>query len=217
MIYERDYMFKKLELLLKSLHVCTKLPIILLDCEYDIIKEYRSDCPVFFYNYKSMLNEEIINEISYFYFLTGHFNEMFISYLHKDITYLFGPFRVNIIDKEFFLIKMNRQKIPLAEQEELYCYLKSLPLFSLGDIRDVLTLIHYFFTGKVEDLLHNPLCKYLKEIDSDIKSNNINFLISQSYDSEMYLFLYENKIYEYIKNGDYDKLKNIVFKLKSSP
>ncbi|EML7069358.1 YSIRK-targeted surface antigen transcriptional regulator, partial [Enterococcus faecium] len=36
-------MFSDKEVLLKSLHVCLKLPIVVFDSEFNMIKEYRSD------------------------------------------------------------------------------------------------------------------------------------------------------------------------------
>ncbi|BDP93087.1 hypothetical protein EfmGK941_00920 [Enterococcus faecium] len=43
---------------------------------------------------------------------------------------------------------------------KLTCILQNLTLYSLGDIRDILILVHYFFTGKIEDLFHEPLIEY---------------------------------------------------------
>ncbi|MFG5498732.1 YSIRK-targeted surface antigen transcriptional regulator, partial [Enterococcus faecalis] len=84
----------------------------------------------------------------------------------------------------------------------LYESLSELPLFSLGDVRDILILVHYFFSGKIEDVLHIPLHNYVREFEEYIESNErISKLIEQNYDSEIYLFLYENKILEYVKKG----------------
>ena len=63
-------------------------------------------------------------------------------------NYLFGPFKCNIIDKEFFQLKMDQQHISLSNQKTLYEILSELPLFSLGDVRDILILVHYFFYRK---------------------------------------------------------------------
>lgn len=48
-------MFSDKEVLLKSLHVCLKLPIVVFNSEFSIIKEYRSDrTTYFFYDYKKL-------------------------------------------------------------------------------------------------------------------------------------------------------------------
>ena len=40
-------------------------------------------------------------------------------------------------------------------------------------------------------------------------------LLSQNYDPEIYLFLYENKILEYVVNGNVQELSNMIFKLSN--
>ncbi len=53
-------MFSDKEVLLKSLHVCLKLPIVVFNSEFSIIKEYRSDrTTYFFYDYKKLLTDNI--------------------------------------------------------------------------------------------------------------------------------------------------------------
>ena len=53
------------------------------------------------------------------------------------------------------------KSIKHSDKESLYKLLNELPLFSLGDIRDILILINYFY-GKIEDLFHKPLHDYEK-------------------------------------------------------
>lgn len=43
----------------------------------------------------------------------------------------------------------------------------------------------------------------------------IDMLLSQNYDPEIYLFLYENKILEYVVNGNVQELSNMIFKLSN--
>lgn len=99
-------MFSDKEVLLKSLHVCLKLPIVVFNSEFSIIKEYRSDrTTYFFYDYKKLLTDNI-KKTKDFHFFTGDFNEMFLLYMFKTRYYLFGPFRANNIDKVFFIQKI---------------------------------------------------------------------------------------------------------------
>ncbi|NBH39886.1 YSIRK-targeted surface antigen transcriptional regulator [Enterococcus faecalis] len=102
-----------------------------------------------------------------------------------------------------------------SEKELLYELLNKLPIFSLGDIRDILILIHYFFTGKIEDLFHKSLHDYVNSFSNDIQVERINALLSQNYDPEVYLFLYENKILEYVENGNIKELSDMIFKLSN--
>ncbi|NST52113.1 YSIRK-targeted surface antigen transcriptional regulator, partial [Enterococcus faecalis] len=83
------------------------------------------------------------------------------------------------------------------------------------DIRDILILINYFFTGKIEDLFHKPLHDYEKKFSEDIQIERIDMLLSQNYNPEIYLFLYENKILEYVVNGNVQELSNMIFKLSN--
>lgn len=69
---------------------------------------------------------------------------MFLLYMFKTRYYLFGPFRANNIDKVFKL-KMNNLNVAMADRERLYNSLQNLTLYSLGDIRDILILVHYFY------------------------------------------------------------------------
>lgn len=204
------------EMLLKSLHVCLRLPILIFDKEFNLVEEYRSNRTIsFFYNYKLLL-KRIVNDRDFFYYINGNFNEMFLLYVNGERNYLFGPFKCNIIDKEFFQLKMDQQHISLSNQKTLYEILSELPLFSLGDVRDILILVHYFFTGKIEDVLHIQLHNYVKEFSEYTELNErIDDLVSQNYDPEIYLFLYENKILEYVKTGDVEKLRDMVFQLSN--
>ncbi|NRE10142.1 YSIRK-targeted surface antigen transcriptional regulator, partial [Enterococcus faecalis] len=93
------------EVLLKSLHVCLRLPILIFDKEFNLVEEYRSNRTIsFFYNYKLLL-KRIVNDRDFFYYINGNFNEMFLLYVNGERNYLFGPFKCNIIDKEFFQLK----------------------------------------------------------------------------------------------------------------
>lgn len=200
--------------IIKSLHVCLRLPIIIFDKDFNIVREYRSNrTTLFFYNYKSLLNR-IVNNKYFFYYLTGNVQEMFLLYRNGEFNYLFGPFRCNIIDKKIFELKIKDYNIDLNRQKVLYEELNQLPLFSLGDIRDLLMLVHYFFTGKIEDLLHDQLNNYVTEFKESYKySERYNDSKLLNYDTEVYTFLYENKLLEYVKSGDIEKLRKMIFHL----
>lgn len=137
----------------------------------------------------------------------------FYTCLKPDITYLVHLEQIILI--KFFKLKMNNLNVAMADRERLYNSLQNLTLYSLGDIRDILILVHYFFTGKIEDLFHEPLIEYTENLSKTIEQIKIDNLLSQNYDPEIYLFLYENKILEYVKNGDIRNLENMVFNLSN--
>lgn len=205
-----DAMKENLEFLIKSLHVCLKMPVVVFDSNFKVIREYRSNQTIsFFHNYN--LLKRIINERDYFYYINGNFNEMYLLYLYKENYFLFGPFKCNIIDKEFFQKKMLRQKISIKNQEILYDYLVKLPLYSLSDIRDILILVHYIFTGEIENLPYDKLHNSLKDFsENTLLSCKGRELLSDNFSEEGYLFWYENKILEYVKSGDVVNLKKVL-------
>ena len=203
------------EVLLKSLHICLKIPILVFDEGYILIQEYKSNRTVsLFYDFQKFF-KETTKKKSKFYYINGNYNEMFLLYAHNKNYFLFGPFRCNKIDRDMFNSIVQYKNIKNSEKELLYELLNKLPIFSLGDIRDILILIHYFFTGKIEDLFHKSLHDYVNSFSNDIQVERINALLSQNYDPEVYLFLYENKILEYVENGNIKELSDMIFKLSN--
>lgn len=203
------------ELLLKSLHICLRLPVTIYDSNFNICEEYRSDQTIsFLYNYKPII-KELCEDKYQSHILSGHFDEMFIYYQFNGKHFLFGPFRCNIIDKTFFYRKMNDQKVNISDQTLLYEHMKKLPLYSLGDVRDILILVHYFFTGTIEDLLSGSLSRSVKNFKEESLTEYINSITSSNFDPEAYLFHYENKILNYVKQGNVEELKHMVFKLSN--
>ena len=132
--------------MIKSLHVCLRLPIIVFDENLEIIEEYRSNqTPVLFNDYENILNEAL-NSHELFSFISGELNDMFLLYNFENFHILFGPFKCNIVDKTFFYKEMKDLKIGAKDQEILYSYLNDLPLFSTSELRDILIMVHYFFS-----------------------------------------------------------------------
>ncbi|EGO2842625.1 YSIRK-targeted surface antigen transcriptional regulator [Enterococcus faecalis] len=200
---------------LKLLHVGLKLPIIIFDKKYNILEEYKSNRTISIsYDFKNMLKESITND-SKFYYITGNYYELFLLYIHDKKLFLFGPFTCNRIDKKMFDSLMQYKNITSREKDFIFKALNKLPLFSLGDTRDILMLINYLFTNKIEDLMHVPLHDSLKKFSNEIKMEQIETLLSQNYDPEAYLFLYEKKILKYVERGEIDKLKEMIFKLSN--
>ncbi|MDK6429948.1 YSIRK-targeted surface antigen transcriptional regulator, partial [Enterococcus faecalis] len=162
------------------------------------------------YDFPTFLKKVVKDKLKFDY-ITGNYNELFLLYTYNKKLFLLGPFRCNTIEKDKFYSMVQYKSIKHSDKESLY----KLPLFSLGDIRDILILINYFFTGKIEDLFHKPLHDYEKKFSEDIQIERIDMLLSQNYDPEIYLFLYENKILEYVVNGNVQELSNMIFKLSN--
>lgn len=201
------------DLLLKSLNICLHLPIMVFNQQNELVTEYRSKQePIFYYNYGKIINE-VIKDSRSFYYINGQFNEMFLLYIYENKRYLFGPFKCNLIDKKFFDIKMKSQNLSSYDQELLYTHLTKIPLFALGDTKNMLFLVHYFFTGRMEDLLHDNLYENISLISAEVELECVENILSQSYNPEEYLFLYENKFEEYVVTGDLKNLKDLFFNM----
>lgn len=201
--------------MIKSLHVCLRLPIIVFDKNLEIIEEYRSNqTTVLFDDYESILGAALDAQ-ELFTFISGELNDMFLLYNYEDLHILFGPFKCNIIDKVFFYKKMNDLQIGPKNQETLYNYLSELPLFSTSELRDILIMVHYFFSKEIKDLMSDKVHLETKKYETEITNKRIEYLVSQNFDSNMYLYLYEHKILNYVRSGDVNKLRDMVFKLSN--
>lgn len=201
--------------MIKSLHICLRLPIIVFDENLEIIEEYRSNrTTVLFSDYENILHDALESH-ELFNFISGELNDMFLLYNFENFHILFGPFKCNHINKTFFNKDMKKLKVSPRDQELLYTYLEELPLFSTSELRDILIMVHYFFSGEIKDLMTDKVHFDAKKYSTEITDQRIEYLISQNFDSNMYLYLYEHKILDYVRAGDVNKLRDMVFKLSN--
>lgn len=201
--------------MIKSLHICLRLPIIIFDENLEIVEEYHSNrTTVLFSDYENILHDALASH-ELFNFISGKLNDMFLLYNFEQYHILFGPFKCNHIDKKFFTKKMKRLKISPRDQDTLFQYLEDLPLFSTSELRDILMLVHYFFTGEVKDLMTEKVHLDVKQYSTEITDQRIEYLISQNFDANKYLYLYEHKILDYVRNGEVNQLRDMVFKLSN--
>lgn len=113
-------MNKEKEVLLKSLHICLRIPILVFDEDYILIEEYKSNRVVsLFYDFQKFLKETTKNK-SKFHYINGNYNEMFLLYAHNKNNFLFGPFRCNAIDKDMFNSIVQYKNIKNSVKELLY-------------------------------------------------------------------------------------------------
>lgn len=203
-------------ILLKVLHVALKLPIVVFDMDFNYVKEYKSNRAILpCYNFKVIL-KKILEGGGKFSYVSGEYSETFLVYIHNNNFFIFGPFMCNRIDKEMFDSKMQYKNIKNTQKELIYETVSKMPLFSLGDTRDILLLVNYLFTGKIEDLMCISTHECFESISKKVKLERINSLLSQNYDSANCLFLYEKRILKYVEQGDVDKLKELIVNLSNS-
>lgn len=208
---------KKLKVL-KSFHVLSNLPVQVFDKNFKLISIYKSDRANILnynlnYNFKLFDFYKDLNKIK---IVTGSFNELYIFYPYESFFILVGPFRCNIVNKSLLQDKLNYFKISLEEQEIIYTYLNNLKLFSLGDVRDIVIHLNYCLTGNLIDPLSKELHKYLYELELKLDESHIDSITSTIYNTDIYLFYYEQKVLEYVKSACTEKLKEMVFNLSNS-
>lgn len=190
----------KTESLLKLLSITLKLPIMLFDNELNLKKALFSnfDLP-FIYDFKLMIeNIEKENSVK-FHFYSGNFNESFLVYKYENFYILFGPFRCSIINKEDLYKKFEDFSIRKIEQEQIYNFLNTLTFFTLTDCKSIVSLIHYVFTGIIEDLFYDSVYNHFSIIKNKINQKKIDSLMNQTYLSNDSLMFFEKRILNFIK------------------
>lgn len=187
--------FKKI----KALHVTMQLPVQIFDSDFKRIKSYVSDG-----NY--IVSYNFTHEkpaYSYVWFNYGAFREIFIFLQYKEAIITIGPFLTNrLIKREFDTVVQKLSTENKIGEDDYLKYYSSLPVYSLGDIRDFLVLLGFLFHINLEQLysekLHKQVCQNTLQIQK--KETNIT-------DTEHYAFDYENKILNLVALGDLALLK----------
>ena len=204
---------------LKSFHILSNLPVQVFDKNFKSLYILKSDKTQlldynFNYNFNSTKFQKKLNEIK---IINGFFNELYILYPYEDIYILIGPFKCIKINKALLSKKLSHMNIRLEERRLIYKYLINLKVFSLGDIHDILMHLNYCLTGNFANPLSKDIHNYLNRFYLKLEQSKISLLTSKVLDSDFYLFHYEQKILQYVKNGDESKLKEIIIKLNNSP
>lgn len=202
--------------ILKSIHVLSGVPIQVFDRDFNLTKVFKSSqARILEYNLKS-LTEGVVLEEGKFGIVSGSFNELFVLYGLADRIVLFGPFRCNVVDREMLERKLAAQGTPRSEWAFLYDYLSGLPLYALGDVRDIMIHIHYCLTGDMSDPLQGELYDYVRRFYVDLEQERINAYDARRFNPNVYLFYYETEILQYVKAGRTDDLKKMVYELSSA-
>lgn len=201
---------------LKSIHVLSGVPIQVFDKDFNLTKVFKSSqARILDYNMKS-LAEGVPLEEGRFGIVSGSFNELFILYGMADRFVLFGPFRCNVVDREMLERKLAAQGTPRNEWAFLYEYLSGLPLFALGDVRDIIIHINFCLTGELDDPLHGELYDYVRRFYVELEQERVNAYDARRFNPNVYLFYYETEILQYVKAGRTEDLRKMVYELSSA-
>lgn len=91
-----------------------------------------------------------------------------------------------------------------------------LPFFPLSQIRELLILVNYCLTGKIEDLLSAPLHHYTKGWSNAFDLNKIKQLSVENSNTYTYQYQYETRILQAVKSGKEELLRETVSQLSNA-
>ena len=191
---------------LKSLHVVLKMSVYVSDLHFKRLHSYYSNTSHGFpYDFS---RKELPNR--YMWFDYGVFKEVFISFKYSDVIITIGPFLTNPITHSRFLSLIQRPSfahLSNTDKEKYWQYYSTRLIYSLGDIRDFITLLGDLFNLDLEQLysddLHEQVHMNELEIMNELLDNtDLNFL-----QAERYAFYYENQILKLVISGDLSRLK----------
>lgn len=192
---------------IKAFHVTTKLSIQILDSNLKKLKAYFSGIHMVIpYKFPKWRRKEFPIQFDY-----GFLKEIFLSILYKEKRIIIGPWLTNpVTDQDIvrLMCVINKIKTSDLTQNEFRNYFDLLPIYSLGDIRDILILLGFLFDMDLEGLyskmLHENVTQNQLQIQNNsyrINSNNVIF------EAERYSFNYESRILNLVAKGDLNLLK----------
>lgn len=201
--------------IIKSIHVISKLPIHVFDKKFLLKNLYVSNqVYILPYDFKKHLTQHNSKKSPYLF--SGIFDEVFLQFCFKDIILILGPFITNHLDENNILKKIRTITRDENYENHLSRYLHHLPVFPLGDIRDILILLNFIFNGDDE-------CPYSKELhqqvslnETKIKNNTINNYTNRIFNAENYLYYYEAQLLDLVRKGDLKSLKENLAKTSNS-
>lgn len=140
------------ELLLRALSNCLHMPLLILNEQFMLCKHYNALETDFGYDYQKLFTD-LKKTAKKHALITGKLNELLLLYVFSDHYFIFGPFRCNLTDRNVLYKYLDALKTPLTQYELTYTQLAALPIYCLDDIRDIIYLINYLFTGETAEQL----------------------------------------------------------------
>lgn len=128
------------------------MPLLILNEQFALCKHYNALETDFGYDYQKLFTD-LKKTAKKHALITGKLNELLLLYAFSDHYFVFGPFRCNLTDRNVLYKYLDALKTPLTQYELTYTQLAALPLYCLEDIRDIIYLINYLFTGETAEQL----------------------------------------------------------------
>lgn len=204
------------EKILKSIHVLSHLSVHLLDRDFNIVASHTAGSALFMKYDTGQLAREAEQTDHGFSLINGHFGELFILYDIGEHYALLGPMRVNSVNRAAAERRLASMDVPRKDWKTFISYFESLPLYALGDVRDIIMHLHFCFTGRLEDPLHDEVHAYVRSFYLDLDRELVSSCDDRTFDPHSYLYYYESEILSYVNAGRVEALKDMVFKLGSA-
>ena len=200
--------------LIKSVHILTHLPVYVFNEQFQLENLYVSDrvyvLPYDFKAYCGGLNQPLP------FVFSGALEEVFISYSYPGTILIIGPFTTLHLTEDLIKERIHSYTARSAIWPNLFSYLKHLPFFSLGDVRDFLIHLNYLFTGKAD-------CPYSEDLHLQVEQNKILFDEKKLEDCdwrvfqpEYYTYRYEEQLLALVREGNTQKLQKSLALLSNS-
>ncbi|MEY8718398.1 YSIRK-targeted surface antigen transcriptional regulator [Ligilactobacillus murinus] len=196
------------ELLLRALSNCLHMPLLVLNERFVLCKYYNALETDFSYDYQTLFTD-LEKKGQKYALITGKLNELLLLYAFSDHYFIFGPFRCNLTDRNVLYKYLDALNTPLAQYELTYTQLAALPIYCLDDIRDIIYLINYLFTGETTDQLVNPKFQQLTQTTSLLNKKR-RILLTQASFSYAQIYQHEKKILMCIKKNEPRQLSEFI-------
>lgn len=201
---------------LKSIHVLSGVPVQVFDSTFERVEVFKSSSTHLPEYSLKALAEGISIRQGTFGIIAGKFNELFLMYGLDGSVALFGPFRCSPVDRSLLERKFADQGVPRGEWTTLYEYLRALPLYALGDVRDIVIHIHFCLTGDAIDPLQEELYAYVRRFRVELAEERMAAYAAHDFNPNVYLFYYESEILQYVKAGRTEDLKKMLYELSNA-
>lgn len=196
------------ELLLRALSNCLHMPLLILNEQFMLCKHYNALETDFGYDYQKLFTD-LKKTAKKHALITGKLNELLLLYVFSDHYFIFGPFRCNLTDRNVLYKYLDALKTPLTQYELTYTQLAALPIYCLDDIRDIIYLINYLFTGETAEQLASSNFWQLAQTTSLLNKKR-RTLLTQTPLSYAQIYQHEKKLLTCIKKNEPRQLSELI-------
>lgn len=196
------------ELLLRALSNCLHMPLLVLNEQFTLCKHYNALETDFGYDYQTLFTD-LKNTTKKHALITGKLNELLLLYAFNDYYFIFGPFRCNLTDRNVLYKYLDALNTPLAQYKLTYTQLTALPIYCLEDIRDIIYLINYFFTGETAEQLASSNFQELTRTNHLLNKKR-RILLTQVPFSYAQIYQHEKKLLACIKKNKPQQLSELI-------